>query len=130
MKLTLLLLLALNQITALGAPFELVVKTPPDSIEGEHLKERSVPLNRLTTVGASDNDVLYFTGKQWKPAPLTGLSFQGTWNPVDNDNPTIDVNQGNYDRGGSTISAITGDYFIVTESLPDGSWNKGDWIRF
>ena len=110
-----------------SAPYEIIIETPVESVEGTHLEESTVGLEKLTTDGASDNDVLFFDGLDWKPAPLTGLTFRGTWDPVTNSPKIID---NTYEKNSLPIDAISGDYFIVTDSLPDQSWNRGDWIIF
>ena len=110
--------------------FELVISTPKHSIDGEHLKDKTLPINRLSPNGAVDSEVLYFTGLNWKPAPLTGLTFRGAWNPTKNDNPQINFEATSYNKNGETIDAVTGDYFIAAESTTDRTWNKGDWAVF
>ena len=111
-------LLCLIIIQNAGAvPFEVVIETPVESVEGMHLRDSSVGLERLTTEGAVNNDVLFFGGLEWKPAPLTGLTFRGTWNPNLNQEPEIDEQGVTYIKNNTTITATTGDYFIVDESL-------------
>ena len=61
------------------------------------------------------------------PAPLTGLQFRGGWDPTIN---TPEILETTYESDGAQIDAISGDYFIATDSMLDSSWNKGDWIVF
>ena len=129
MKSKLLISLLVSQISlqSFGAPFEVVIETPKESIQGSHLKNSSVGLDRLTTEGAKDNDVLFFKGDSWVPAPLTGLRFRGGWDPNQNDPEILDAS---YMDNGDEVDAVTGDYFIVTQSVSDESWNRGDWIVY
>ena len=113
-----------------AGPFEVFVETPVESIEGSHLIENSIKFDRLTTRGASDQDVLYFSDGQWMPAPLPGLTFRGTWDPEVNRNPRIDFFGHSYIKDNVTIQAVVGDYFVAENSLIDFSWSKGDWIVF
>lgn len=110
-----------------SVPFEVIIETPRESVEAEHIQESTVGLERLTTDGATDNDVLFFNGSSWMPAPLTGLNFRGGWDPTIN---TPEILDSTYEDNSIQVDAISGDYFIVTNSMPDETWNKGDWIVF
>ena len=126
MKKSILFLIFLSSKIFAG-PYEIIIETPKESIKGSHIKEATIGLDRLTTDGADDQDVLYFDGLDWMPAPLTGLTFRGAWNPNQN---SPEILEETYEHNSVQIPAISGDYFIVTESMPDLSWNKGDWIVF
>ena len=125
MKIILIIIL-IFPLQLLSAPFEVIIETPDESIEGEHLKEKTVNFEKLSTDQADDQDVLYFTGTSWMPAPLTGLIFRGAWNPVTN---TPRILNKTYEKNSQVFDAISGDYFIVNNTLA-GDWNKGDWIIF
>jgi hypothetical protein len=63
----------------------------------------------------NDKEVLSYdaaSGK-WKPRAMNGLSYQGSWDALNDPQPT---------------TTAAGDYFIV--SVANGPFNVGDWIVF
>ncbi|MCR9203773.1 MAG: hypothetical protein NXH75_04285, partial [Halobacteriovoraceae bacterium] len=89
------------------------------------LQDGQVTAAKLNDMGASAGDVLTFDGSNWGPAPLTGLTYQGTFDA----NSVADQ---------TTTGAAAGHYYIVTNAGsrdPDGALNGnnfsiGDWAVY
>ena len=120
------LLFLLIPSIATAEPFQVEAITPSQSIDETHIEKNSLEWIKFSTFGAVEGDALYFNGIKWGPAPLSGVNFKGTWNP----NTNVPIIGADFYDDGSRKDATSGDYFIVTESKPDYSWGRGDWIIF
>ena len=106
------------------------------------IEEGSIPYSRISVPEQEEGDVLFFDGNanggdgKWKSYPISGLNFVGDWNVKDNI-PEI-FGGGFYNNSsGEKTSAVSGDYFIVTQggkTVFDGNntveWGPGDWLIF
>lgn len=89
------------------------------------LQDGQVTAAKLNAMGASAGDVLTYDGSSWGPAPLTGLTYKGTFDASSVADQT-------------TVGAAAGHYYIVTTAGtndPDGTNNGttfsiGDWAVF
>lgn len=88
------------------------------------LQDGQVTAAKLNDMGAVAGEVLTYNGTTWGPAPLTGLSYQGTF----------DATGGDQTSG----AAAAGHYYIVTNAGsndPDGlnngnTYTVGDWAVY
>lgn len=88
------------------------------------LQDGQVTAAKLNSMGAVAGEVLTYDGTNWGPAPLTGLSYQGTF----------DATAGDQTSG----TPAAGHYYIVTtagSNDPDGlnngnTFTVGDWAVY
>jgi|GEM_PF-6603428 len=88
------------------------------------LQDGQVTAAKLNDMGAFAGDVLTYDGTNWGPAPLTGLSYKGTYDATAGDQ--------------RTVTEASGHYYIVSTggtNDPDGNSNgntfsTGDWAVY
>ncbi|MCF8060197.1 MAG: tail fiber domain-containing protein [Bacteriovoracaceae bacterium] len=88
------------------------------------LQDGQVTAAKLSDMGAVAGEVLTYDGTNWGPAPLTGLSYKGTFDATAGDQ--------------RTVAEAAGHYYIVSTpgtNDPDGTSNgntfsSGDWAVF
>lgn len=89
------------------------------------LQDGQVTAAKLSGMGAAAGDVLTYSGTSWGPAPLTGLSYEGTFDAA----TAVDE---------TSSAPIAGHYYIVQNAGtldPDGfgdgnTYAVGDWAVY
>ena len=131
-NLVLFILFSVSSFSAYSFIFEFNESSPNKSIDGVNIIPGTLPIRKLSLPPSpvNQNDgVLYFNGTEWVPAPLIGLRFVGSCNPLANACPN-EFDLSYTDSNGVIVASESGDYFISEETKPDGSLNKRDWLIF
>ena len=124
------------------ALYDILLDTPDGLIFGDQFQKGIIPYKNIYVPGQEAGDVLLYNANAnggngaWIGYPISGLNFISGWNAFDNQ-PLIQASGIYKNESGIFVTAVAGDYFIVTESgkfSTDGSneviFNEGDWLIF